>query len=158
MPNCNTYINIRRRSSRLLRKLLALLILAVVAGAPGCSHSELWNELPEKVSSFIDQYYPSSELESVAHTGNTWHVRIADGAGLTFDADCNWVNVDGYGVALPQVMLFDQLPPRLYAYLQETEQLNGVYAMSRDGTHYTLSLLDSTLNFDTSNGEVEGRN
>lgn len=156
MPNYDTYINIRLRSSGIMLKLLAAVLLAVALAGAGCSHSELWNELPEKVSSFIDRYYPSSELESAAHTGNTWHVRIADGAGLTFDADCNWVNVDGYGVALPQVMLFDQLPPRLYAYLQETEQVSGVYAMSRDGTHYTLSLLDSTLNFDSSNGEVEG--
>ena len=58
MPNYNTYINIRQRNCGMLRKLLAAVLLAVALAGAGCSHSELWNELPEKVSSFIDRYYP----------------------------------------------------------------------------------------------------
>ncbi|MDE6120487.1 MAG: hypothetical protein K2F63_01710, partial [Muribaculaceae bacterium] len=47
----------------------------------------------------------------------------------------------------PQVLLFDQLPPKMYMYIQETEQLNAVFAITRDPDVYTASLLDDTLTY-----------
>ena len=55
---------------------------------------------------------------------------------------------------LPQVMLFDQLPPRLYAYLQDSQQLDSVFGMERDSKRYVLTLLDSTLTYDISTGDA----
>lgn len=122
----------------------------------GCSHVELWNELSPGAAGFITEYYPSSELVSVTKSGGTIHVRIDNGPGLTFTDDGEWISVDGYGLPLPQVMLFDQLPPRMYAYLQETEQLNDVFRMSRDKEIYTVSLLKSDLTYNTDTGQLEG--
>ncbi len=69
--------------------------------------------------------------------------------GLTFGENYGWTAIDGYGMPLPQVMLFDQLPPRLYAYLQDSQQqLDSVFGMERDSKRYVLTLLDSTLTYD----------
>lgn len=99
-----------RCSTIMLRVFLPVFILSAIS----CSHSELWNELPSGASSFINHYYPMSELNSVTHSGETYHVRIDNGPGLTFDESGSWISVDGYGMPLPEVMLFDQLPPRMY--------------------------------------------
>lgn len=139
-------------------RLAAMSIMAIVlCSLPiSCDHSELWDEVPGEISEFINQYYPNSELVSVSHNGNNYHIRIDNGPGLSFDSDYRWVDINGYGMPLPQVLLFDQLPPRLYDYLQETEQLNAVFSMSRDGDKYSLTLLSSTLRFDASTGKLTG--
>ncbi len=54
-------------------------------------------------------------------------------------------------------MLFDQLPPKLYDYLQETEQLNSVFSMERDKDYYTLTLLDSMLRYTIATGAMTMR-
>ncbi len=139
---------------RLERYLNIFMIALVAAGLARCSHSDLWNELPDKISYFISQYFPNSELNSVTETSDSYHVRINKGAGLTFDKDGSWTVIDGYGLPLPQVLLFDQLPPKLYDYLQETEQLNEVFSMQRDKVRYTLTLLDSDLIYDIASEEI----
>lgn len=139
-------------------RLAAMLIMGVVlCSLPvSCDHSELWDEVPGEISEFINQYYPNSELLSVSHNGSIYHIRIDNGPGLSFNSKYKWVDINGYGMPLPQVLLFDQLPPRLYDYLQETQQLNAVFSMSRDGDKYTLSLLSSTLQFDAATGKLTG--
>lgn len=121
-----------------------------------CDHSDLWNEVPGEIGQFINTYYPNSVLEAVTHSGDIYHVRIDDGPGLAFDSEYKWIDINGYGMPLPQVLLFDQLPPRLYEYLQGTEQLNAVFSMSRDDDVYTLTLLKSSLRFDVSTGKLTG--
>lgn len=143
--------------ARFLRLLSAVVVAAVLAlSQSGCSHAEIWEELPADVASFITQYFPNSELQSYSHNAGTYHVRIADGAGLTFGPTYQWTDIDGYGMPLPQVLLFDQLPPKIYSYLQETEQLNAVFAIRRDAARYTVTLLDNDLIYDISSGQLSG--
>ncbi|MDE6134636.1 MAG: hypothetical protein K2F79_03580 [Muribaculaceae bacterium] len=112
-----------------------------------CKDSDLWDDVPGPAAEFINRYYPFSQLSSVTHNASSYHVRIKDGPGITFDSDYAWTAVDGYGMPLPQVLLFDQLPPKMYMYIQETEQLNAVFAITRDPDVYTASLLDDTLTY-----------
>ncbi len=135
--------------------LLCTFFLSVALGS--CHNAELWDELSPQITSFINQYYPGSELNSVTHTGGTTYVRIDRGAGLTFDADNQWTAIDGYGLPLPQVLLFDQLPPRMYEYLQETSQTNAVFAITRDADTYTASLIENTLTYNTTTGSLTGK-
>lgn len=121
-----------------------------------CHNTELWSDLPKAVNDFITQYFPNSELQSVSNSGGVCHVRIEDGPGLTFNEKGEWESIDGYGMPLPQVLLFDQLPPKLYGYLQETQQLDSVFSMQRDGVKYTLTLLDSDLYYNSDTGELTG--
>lgn len=137
--------------------LTAATIAILAAGLTNCSHSELWNEMPSDIASFVSHYFPNSELNSYSHSGNTYHVRIDDGPGLTFGANYAWIAIDGYGMPMPQVLLFDQLPPKLYDYLQETEQLNSVFSMERDKDYYTLTLLDSMLRYTIATGAMTMR-
>lgn len=140
-----------------LRAMAMTVLAAVFCVLPvSCDNSELWDEVPGEITTFINQYFPNSALESVTHTGKSYHIRIKNGPGMAFDTDYEWTDVNGYGMPLPQVLLFDQLPPRLYDYLQETEQLNAVFSMSRDGDKYTITLLSSSLQYDTSTGQLTG--
>lgn len=137
------------------RMLASALMIAVMAfGLTNCRNSELWDEVPQEIANFIDRYFPSNELDSYVHSGANYHVRIDDGPGLTFDADYSWIAIDGYGMPMPQVLLFDQLPPKLYEYLQGTQQLNSVFSMERDSEYYTLTLLDTTLRYTIATGEM----
>lgn len=143
--------------TRVLRLASAVLV-AIVLGfsQTGCSHADIWEELPAEVSSFITQYFPNSELQSYTHNAGTYHVRIADGPGLSFGPTYQWTDIDGYGMPLPQVLLFDQLPPKIYNYLQETEQLNAVFAVRRDAARYTVTLLTNDLIYDIATGQLSG--
>ena len=82
---------------------------ALVWTAGGCSHRDLWDDVPGPVAEFLNQYFPYSELQSVTESGSNYHISIDDGPGLTFDYTYSWIAIDGYGMPLPQVLLFDQL-------------------------------------------------
>lgn len=57
---------------------------------------------------------------------------------------------------LPQVLLFDQLPPALYKYLEETENLGNVFSLERNRSTYTVVLLDETLSYDIATQQITG--
>lgn len=138
-------------------------ILAAVAtmlgtGITSCSNeqSQLWNEVPPEISRFINDYYPNSALDAVTFYKDIYHIRLKNGPGLTFNDKEQWIAVNGYGMPLPEVLLFDQLPPSLFNYLQETEQLGSVFSLSRDKNIYTVTLLNRSLRFNASNEELIG--
>ena len=134
----------------------AVLMAAFTAALASCSNSELWDKLPDKASTFINQYYPMSQLQAVTETDGSYHVRLDNGPGITFTSDGSWTAVNGYGLPLPQVMLFDQLPPRLYDYLQESENLNSVFSMERSSTKYVVELLTNTVTYDVATNTLTG--
>lgn len=140
-----------------LQLLLSLIMsVALMSVAVSCHGDDEWNEMPQEIADFVSKYFPGEGVGSYTHNGNTYHVRIDDGPGITFDSDYAWEIVDGYGMPLPQVMLFDQLPPKLYGYLQDSQQLDSVFSMERDSRRYTLSLLNTTLTYDIKTGEISG--
>ena len=132
--------------------LLLLPLFAITA----CDHSDLWSKLPDNVQTFINKYFPNSELLSVAVNDKGCSVRIDNCPGMTFDADSQWTSVNGYGMPLPSVMLYDQLPEKLYNYLEETENLGSVFSMSRDKTAYELKLMNTDIKYDIATGELSG--
>lgn len=119
-----------------------------------CRNNDLWDEMPQPIALFISNYFPGNAINSYSDAGNTYHVRIDDGPGLTFDSGYKWIAIDGYGMPMPQVLLFDQLPPKLYGYLQDTDQLNEVFSMERDHVNYIVTLMDSTLKYVIETGEL----
>lgn len=132
--------------------MFMVIVYALLAAS--CSNGDVWNDVPAKIATFINQYYPNSQLASCDKTGSDWHVRIKDGPGLTFDATYRWKVIAGYGETLPQVLLFDQLPPALYDYLEECEVLNGVYSLERDAAQYTVGLSNTSVTYEISTGTV----
>ena len=142
------------------KSLFAVIFLAIsviVGSLSSCKDdSDLWGELPSEISQFITQYFPNSNIDSFSESTNTYHVRIADGPGLTFNKDCEWEAINGYGMPLPGVLLFDQFPPALYTSLEEMSDLDSVFSVERDKASYTVVLLDSTLKYDVSTEEITG--
>lgn len=135
---------------------MTLLVAAMSPFITACENNDLWDKVPQNIAEFIDRYYPDSELESAADAGGVYHIRLKNGPGMTFNADGSWTDINGYGMPVVQVFLFDQLPPKLYNYLQETQQLNSVFIISRDKDYYSIDLLDSSLRFDIANDTIIG--
>lgn len=135
----------------------AIILLALVSITGACSES-IWEQLPTTLSRFIEQYFPGATLGSYDETPDgAYTVTLDDGATIVFDDNMEWTSVDGNGAALPSVLLYDQLPARLFNYLQETEQTDRGYTMTRVKSVYTVSLLEgNTVSFDTVTGRLFG--
>lgn len=138
---------------KLLKKLV-LLVAVMALPLAGCEDNGLWDELPRKIATFVSQYYPGSGVKEYTETSDSYHVRLSNGPGLTFDNKYEWVAVNGYGEALPQVMLFDCLPPALYEYLQTGSLTGEVMSMERTSRLYTLVLMDTTIYYDVDRGKI----
>ena len=134
----------------------AFLMLLLVFGTQSCSKNDLYDDVPTEINQFISRYYPNSALASFSTTSTGYVAVIKDGPGITFGKDNKWTSIDGYGSPIPQIFLFDELPPSIYAYLQETENLDSVFIISRDKKQYKLQLLDSTLTYDIATGDLTG--
>lgn len=138
-----------------MKKCIALIILAFNIVFAGCTSNDLLDQLPEKISDFVQEYFPGQDV-STAEFGDdgTYMVRLRNSVMLTFDKQNNWQSVNGYGSTLPQMFLFDQLPPALYQYLQEMESVNGVYGVVRDSRLYRVELKNQSLLYNISDGSI----
>lgn len=136
-----------------LEKFLFLPIVVGIIVFGACS-SNVWDEVPSPITSFVEQYYPGSGLSSYNQTDNGYQVKIANGATLSFDSDYFWTSIDGNGVRLPEVLVYNQLPPALFNYLQSVEQQNSVYRMSRDAHFYKLTMENTVITYDIATGKV----
>ncbi len=138
------------------RLILFLFIPAVAAVVTGCSDDTLWNDLPETVSNFITRYFPGQGIESENWNNDetVYTVKLKDSDLITFDKSLSWISVNGRGSTIPQMFLFDELPPALYEYIQSMEAVNGVYRVERTNSTITLELLNSTVIYDIKNGAI----
>lgn len=73
---------------------------------------------------------------------------------MIFDSSYSWTTIDGEGATLPQVLLFDELPPALYEYLESTENLTSVYRLDRNSRQYDVGLFDTALTYTIATGEI----
>lgn len=142
--------------NKILLNIFLLIFSMTLPGLTACSDDDsLFNDLPPKIVNFVSEYFPDYGVENYVHSkDNLYHVRLKKGPGMTFNANQEWITINGYGLPLPRVLLFDQLPPALYLYLQETENTESVFSVERDGFTYTLVLLNDTVRYDIATGEV----
>lgn len=139
--------------NRLEKFLLIPLVIGIII-LGGCSNN-LWDEVPTPITSFIEQYYPGSGVSGVVQTADGgYKVTINNGATLVFDSEYSWISVDGNGVRLPEVLVYNQLPPALYNYLQGIEQQDMVFKMSRDSKFYKLTMEDTVITYDIVSGKI----
>lgn len=136
--------------------VLLMAVTPLMALISSCKDDQPWDELPVDISHFISQYFPNSGIESFTTSPTTYHIRISNGPGLTFDKDGDWETINGYGMPLPEVLLYDQLPPALYKYLEETSNLGNVFAIERNSRIYTVVLLDSTITYTIADQQITG--
>jgi hypothetical protein len=127
-------------------KHLRLLFLLLAISAVSCSTDDAVG-MPKLVSQFINNYFPTYGVETFARLKSGYWVKLKSGPSLNFDDKMQWSEINGYGQTISQFFLFDQLPPAIYEYLQETENLSNVYAIVRDAKQYFVSLFDSMLTY-----------
>lgn len=127
--------------------LLALVI------ACACS-SNVWDELPDDISTFVSQYYPGQGVAGYSESDDGNRVELSNGATLMFDSDANWTTLDGNGSRLPEVMVYDQLPPALFQYLEEMEDAADVFKVSRTSSTYIVTLENTYITYDVESGAI----
>ncbi len=119
-----------------------------------CSDDDAWDELPSAISNFISEYFPGVGVSSYDEVGESYRVQVRNSATLVFDKDYHWTEIDGNGVPLPEVLMYDQLPPALYNYLQGLEQQAEVYGVKRGKDSYMLTMHDTVITFDAGTGKI----
>ena len=132
--------------------------LLVFIGIYSCSDSDL-DRLPTSIQTFVSQYFPGIVVSS--YDQNTQNgsitVKLRNDATLTFDGANRWTDINGNGSPLPPALIYDQLPPQLYNYLESIESTEGVYRLTRDATHITVQLLDNRIEYDQTTKTINFR-
>ena len=136
--------------------IFIILLLVIPFTFTGCHNNDAWDSLPDPIARFVAQYFPTTAVTSYSTTAGSYHVVLSGAPSLTFDSDYQWTDINGRGNILPEVLLFDQLPPALYNYLSETQCLDRVYSMSRDKRSYTVVTTDTTLSYNIATGNITG--
>lgn len=137
-------------------KKIGTIILMITAMLPMtcCTNSNAWEDMPPQLSQFVNKYFPQEGITNYVEKDGTYTVGLKNGATAIFDEQLHWTSVNGNGGTLPEMLLFDQLPPELYEYLQEISQLGDVYAITRSALMYSARLTDSTVNYTISTNKL----
>lgn len=138
-----------------MKTLLSFLICTfVMTSSVSCSHNSDWDELPSPIAEFLSRYFPGQGVEDYGETNEVYHVRLRNSAALSFNRNYSWITVNGYGGTLPEMFLFDQLPPALYEYIQGISRLKSVYSVHRDKTSYSVNMLDYVVVYNIRTGRI----
>lgn len=130
---------------------IALMVIIVMMGACGNS---AWDELPQSIQRFVNEYFPFGEIQSYTTGQNGSVVSIKDGATISFNTDYAWVDVNGNGEVLPQQFVYDQLPATLYNYIESMEEDHSIYRVRRSLHIITVEFLDSAIAYDENTGTI----
>jgi hypothetical protein len=140
-----------------MNKLNNSIILILISISISCSNDYVYDSIPAKISSFVTHYWPNNAISSFNDNITEYSLDIKNSFKINFDKKYNWISIDGQGEKIPQVFLFDQLPPLLYAYLEETENLYSVYRITRNDAYYQLQLFDSMIYYYIDEGIVSAK-
>lgn len=119
-----------------------------------CSDDNMWGELPDEIQKFLATYFPEQGVTDFTESNGTYRVKLKNSAAMVFNKSYLWTSVNGYGTPLPEIFLFDEFPPALYEYLTVTDNLKAVYSVTRDSSSYVVDLLNSTISYDRSSGDI----
>lgn len=133
-------------------KKLILVIIAAIASTviyTSCHSNHYYDDLPQPIAVFLSDYWADPDIESYTQPSpQKYMVIIKNGPTLIFNEEFSWTDIDGNGLPLPEILLYDQLPPVLYDYIESGSLLNQVFTISRDARDYYVKLLDSDLTYD----------
>lgn len=137
------------------RNGISAIILSVLIIMMGACNDSVWSELPAPISQFITKYFPQSDVASynVDGAGNCT-ATIKNGATLTFNGDYAWIDVNGNGSPLPSMFIYDELPPILYNYVDEMEQTDAVYRVTRTDQTERVDFLNTYVIYEIATGKI----
>ena len=131
-----------------MKHLSAFIAMLFMFMLPACDNNDKYDQLPSQIQAFVSQYYPGISVSSYDFSDGVYHVTLSDSAYLEFNSSVAWTTIDGRGSTLPAELIYDQMPPQLYQFLETTSNTGSVYSASRNSEIYTLKLLDSTAIYD----------
>lgn len=108
----------------------------------------------ENITKFMSDYFPNQSYSMTDQNEDNCIIRVKGGPSVTFAPSGRWASVVGYGSTLPQMFLFDQLPPELYEYIQKIDALGDVYSVIINRGLYTVDLIDTSVVYDMSTGAI----
>lgn len=129
------------RISAILTSFAAIMMLATCGDSP-------WDNMPDAVSTFVDTYFNEGEVKSATKTSTGFIVTFKNGPQITFDNNNAWTDINGRGGKLPGMLITDQCPARVVAYLQDMELTTDVYRLQRSWHLFTVTLSDSYFTYD----------
>lgn len=133
--------------------LIHILILTALMLTGACS-SNVRDELPEKISSFVAEYFPNRGIKSYTVTDSEERVQLNGGITIVFDNNREWTTADPGGNALPEAFLYDCIPPALLQYLENKSTTGNVYKAERTSRDYILTLNDTYITYNIETGEI----
>lgn len=148
--------NTMKEIYRTIRYILLAIILGVTGAlATGCSSENEWDQVPQQIQEWLAKYFPGQCVSSVDHSGGQWRLKLKNSCSLTFNDSLMWTNVNGNGGTLPAFFVSDALPPQFVEeYLQVTDNVDNVYAVTREKDIYTVVLQNYTVQYNEATGET----
>ncbi|MBP3889966.1 MAG: hypothetical protein J6D01_02020 [Muribaculaceae bacterium] len=144
-----------KHSDKIARITIALLLSAAAISLVSCNDTEAWDDMPDRVATFVSTYFPAQEVDSYGNHGNIQTVYLHNGPTLYFNEQSQWIKLDGNGVPLPSILATDLLPSPFLNYLQGLGALDDIIIMQYNYPVYTVTLSDSTIAFDEQSGEIK---
>lgn len=148
-------------SEKMIKKLygwLTALTLILYSGACATTTTgeDGWGDSASEanISRFMSEYFPNRPYTMTGHSDSGVITRVSSGPSVSFDTAGHWISMVGYGATLPQMFLFDQLPPDLYEYIQGLNAVGEVYSVIVDRGLYTVDMLDTSVTYDNSTGTI----
>ena len=130
---------------------MIFLCMAVTA----CQSGDDFDKMPQSVMKFVTQYWPNPAVTLCQQNDDgTWLIEIKNGPTLTFNSSEQWQTVNGNGVPVPQVLLFDRLPSKLYDYLENGEYLDEVFEIVKSPREIMLQLHRSKVYYTIENENI----
>lgn len=134
---------------------LISVIMYSIALFISCQGTDTYSELPRPIAQFVSQYWPNPEVTNFTHTDeSTYEVYVKNGPTLKFNSDYEWITINGNGGALPEVLLYDCLPDRLYSYLESLSLFADCFSIERSPQNYTLTMLNFRVTYDITTGSI----
>ena len=102
-----------------------IIFFSTIFSIASCEN-DVWEDLPSPVANFFTTYFPGQEVNSYTTGNNESIATVKGGVTVTFNSHNSWITVNGNGSPLPEILIYDQLPEKLYTYLEQTENTANV--------------------------------
>ena len=119
--------------------------------------------VPFAVDNFVDQFFHGRGLSKSTDLGNDeYTITVKDGPTMTLkvisDSYINpyvsLLSYTGHGETMPPYLAQDQLPEKLYNYIDGLEMTTEIHDMARSNGKITVNLTNATVEYDTVTGTI----
>lgn len=132
------------------RPIIAILGLFILMA---CS-STVWDDVPTPIKEFISSYWPGASVSTYDERNGNYYVTIKNGASLVFDSNYQWTSINGNGVPVPSILIFNEMP-RVYQYLEARELTSDLMSAENNPRTIILTFTDFILEYNKETSEIK---